>query len=90
MSDIDEYLDTALGGCKQRAAEFDDRAGWRPMSECDQDDVSDFFQRAETNLSTARVRWQRYGTADITALRRDLRDAVNMGLLALSILEREP
>lgn len=93
MSDIDEYLDTALVGCKQRAAEFDDRAGWRPMSECGERDVQDFIGRILSNATSARKEIGLFRGTNVyhaDAVLSDLRDSVNMGLLALSILEREP
>ncbi|MGA3168463.1 MAG: hypothetical protein ABSF14_20360 [Terriglobia bacterium] len=87
MPSIDKELDAALVGCKHRAAEFDDHIEWRPMGKCGEVDLPGFLRRAATNLGRARLMALGHWEPD-DALRRDLRDAANMILLALSILER--
>jgi hypothetical protein len=90
MASINADLDAALVGCKERAAEFNDRPDWRPMSECGDHDVGPFLRRAADNLGHAQLSLSgaaRQSPGWWTA-RRDLRDAVNLTLLALSIMER--
>jgi hypothetical protein len=92
MPSINADLDAALVGCKERAAEFNDKPGWRPMSECDERDIIPFIERVEDNAYAAKREFglfrgtEKYHADDVL---RDLRDAANMALLALSILERE-
>jgi hypothetical protein len=89
MPSINAELDAALVGCKDRAAEFDDKDGWRPMTDCGGDDVEPFINRAMKNLRQARnvVYESHFGNFDADRIKH-LRDAVNISLLALSILER--
>ena len=80
MSAIDQRIDAAVLGAKERAAEFDER--WSPEG-CD---FTDLVVRAGHNLKRAHAKAvEGESAADI---KRDLYDAFN--LIALAIWTCEP